>query len=299
MLNQSMVVSHSANHQASRTSHGEIYSLERVYRRLKYRRSPFEVLKTQMAANRNDNLRSSVIKIYQRGGILGFWQGLLPWALIEASTKGAVLLFTATEVSYQAQLRANASPSAAGLLGGICGGFAQAYTTMGFCTFMKTVEVTRQKSSTGDHANTFAVAKEILRRDGVRGLNKGVTAVALRQMTNWGSRLGIARFTEGLMVRGDSSRQLTVLEKIGSSAIGGALACWNHPLEVVRVEMQSSLKDSNRPANLNVLSTARYIYHTNGVRGFYRGVLPRIGLSVYLTILMVFGGDELRSRFTK
>lgn len=28
------------------------------------------------------------------------------------------------------------------------GGIAQAYSTMGFCTFMKTVEVTRQKSGT-------------------------------------------------------------------------------------------------------------------------------------------------------
>ena len=27
------------------------------------------------------------------------------------------------------------------------GGIAQAYSTMGFCTFMKTVEVTRHKSS--------------------------------------------------------------------------------------------------------------------------------------------------------
>lgn len=28
------------------------------------------------------------------------------------------------------------------------GGIAQAYSTMGFCTFMKTVEVTRQKAGT-------------------------------------------------------------------------------------------------------------------------------------------------------
>lgn len=31
------------------------------------------------------------------------------------------------------------------------GGIAQAYSTMGFCTFMKTVEVTRQKSGTHKH----------------------------------------------------------------------------------------------------------------------------------------------------
>jgi hypothetical protein len=33
-----------------------------------------------------------------------------------------------------------------GIVGGMGGGIAQAYTTMGFCTFMKTVEVTRHKS---------------------------------------------------------------------------------------------------------------------------------------------------------
>eukprot|EP00842_Homolaphlyctis_polyrhiza_P002089 jgi/Hompol1/2881/HPOL_003057-RA len=38
----------------------------------------FEVVKTQMAANRNDGLVLSVQKIYQRAGILGFWQGLIP-----------------------------------------------------------------------------------------------------------------------------------------------------------------------------------------------------------------------------
>lgn len=37
-------------------------------------------------------------------------------------------------------------PFQAGIIGGMSGGIAQAYTTMGFCTFMKTVEVTRHKS---------------------------------------------------------------------------------------------------------------------------------------------------------
>lgn len=37
-------------------------------------------------------------------------------------------------------------PFQAGIIGGMSGGIAQAYSTMGFCTFMKTVEVTRHKS---------------------------------------------------------------------------------------------------------------------------------------------------------
>lgn len=36
-------------------------------------------------------------------------------------------------------------PSLASMFGGMFGGVAQAYTTMGFATFMKTVEVTRSK----------------------------------------------------------------------------------------------------------------------------------------------------------
>jgi hypothetical protein len=51
-------------------------------------------------------------------------------AWIEASTKGAVLVFTASEIET-ATLGMGASPAAAGLLGGMTGGVAQAYATMG------------------------------------------------------------------------------------------------------------------------------------------------------------------------
>ena len=80
----------------------------------------------------------------------------------------------------------------AGLVGGMLGGIAQAYTTMGFCTFMKTVEVTRSKSTS--NLTTMQVARQVFQKEGIRGLNKGVNAVALRQMTNWGSRFGFFFF---------------------------------------------------------------------------------------------------------
>lgn len=51
-------------------------------------------------------------------------------AWIEASTKGAVLIFTASEVE-SAVLDMGVGPAAAGLLGGMSGGIAQAYATMG------------------------------------------------------------------------------------------------------------------------------------------------------------------------
>lgn len=57
------------------------------------------------------------------------------------------------------------------------GGIAQAYTTMGFCTFMKTVEVTRSKGGDAAQKSTIQVAREIYAKEGIAGINKGVNAV--------------------------------------------------------------------------------------------------------------------------
>jgi hypothetical protein len=92
---------------------------------------PMEVLKTHIAANRRDTLREAVRKTWYRGGFAGFYQGLIPWAWIEASTKGAILVLTSTEVERWSRSRLGLGPSIAGGLGGVVGGAAQAYLTMG------------------------------------------------------------------------------------------------------------------------------------------------------------------------
>lgn len=130
---------------------------------------------------------------------------------------------------------------------------------------------------------------DIYRREGIAGINKGVNAVALRQCTNWGSRMGFARLAEA-PVRSFSGKgekdKLSPLEKIFCSSIGGALGCWNQPIEVVRVEMQSMAKaepGSNRPTKPGVFNTLGYIYKENGIKGLYRGISPRIALGIWQT----------------
>lgn len=204
-------------------------------------------------------------------------------------------MFVATEVEYYA-LAAGGGNFSAGIAGGIVGGVAQAYATMGFCTCMKTVEITRSKqASTGAKpASTFAVFADIYKREGIAGINKGVNAVAIRQMTNWGSRFGLSRLAEegirNVTGKGEGDR-LNVYEKILASALGGGLSAWNQPIEVIRVEMQSKTVDANRPKNLTVVKAAKYIYSHNGLKGLYRGVTPRIGLGVWQTVCMVGLGD--------
>jgi len=262
---------------------------------------PLEVLKTQMASNRSQTMNQAFKTVWSRGGVLGFYQGLIPWAWIEASSKGAVLLFAAAEIS-QVAVDAGIDPATAGLLGGMGGGVAQAYATMGFCTCMKTAEITRHKQAAAgiQPPGTWAVFADIYKREGLAGINKGVNAVALRQMTNWGSRMGFARLAEQSIrkARGKAEgERLGAMDRIAASSIGGALGCWNQPIEVVRVEMQSMAKgtaSANRPAKLTVANTLKYIYTENGFKGLYRGVSPRIGLGIWQTVCMVSFADYVR-----
>ncbi|KAJ8125196.1 hypothetical protein O1611_g8444 [Lasiodiplodia mahajangana] len=121
-------------------------------------------------------------------------------------------------------------------------------------------------------------------------------------MTNWGSRFGLSRLAEqGIrrVTNKENGESLTAVEKILSAAIGGGLSAWNQPIEVIRVEMQSKKEDPNRPKKMTVGNTLKYIYQTNGVKGLYRGVTPRIGLSVWQTVCMVAMGDMAKSYVEK
>ncbi|KAF2736813.1 mitochondrial carrier [Polyplosphaeria fusca] len=264
---------------------------------------PLEVVKTTMAANRSDGFAGAMAKIWSRGGVLGFYQGLIPWAWIEASTKGAVLLFVASEAEFYAK-SFGAPDFLAGISGGMTGGLAQAYATMGFCTCMKTVEITKHKVAAAGMKppGTMETFMEIWRKEGIRGINKGVNAVAVRQVTNWGSRFGLSRVAETGIRRvtgKEHGEKLGVIEKITASALGGGLSAWNQPIEVIRVEMQSKTEDPKRPKNLTVGKTLKYIYSEHGVKGLYRGVTPRIGLGVWQTVCMVALGDIAKEAVEK
>jgi hypothetical protein len=206
-----------------------------------------------MAANRADGFAGAIGRIWGRGGVLGcksprsdtselrgrmrhalqanytkeanktitVYQGLIPWAWIEASTKGAVLLFVASEAEFYAT-SFGANNFVAGISGGMVGGLAQAYATMGFCTCMKTVEITKHKvaASGVQPPGTMATFMDIWRREGLRGINKGVNAVAVRQVTNWGSRFGLSRMARKAARNLAFSRKLPRLLSVVVSARG-------------------------------------------------------------------------------
>jgi hypothetical protein len=103
---------------------------------------------------------------------------------------------------------------------------------------MKIVEVTRTKAvglAGAKVPGTMETFFQILREKGIRGVNRGVNAVAMRQVTGWSSRIGISRFAEESIrkaTKNPKEEKLRFGEKIRASTIGGALSCWNQPFEV-------------------------------------------------------------------
>ena len=111
----------------------------------------------------------------------------------------------------------------------------------------------------------------------------------------WNSENGIRSFTG----KTDTDQKLSSAERILASALGGGFSAWNQPIEVVRVEMQSKTEDPNRPKKMTVGNTFKYIYNSSGMKGLYRGVMPRIGLGVWQTVCMVALGDIAKEAVEK
>ena len=72
----------------------------------------------------------------------------------------------------------------------------------------------------------------------------------------------------------------------------GALACWNHPFEVARIEMQAAANAGEAPRSM--MQVFQGIVKTEGVGGLFKGIVPRIGLGIWQTLFMVTGAKLLK-----
>eukprot|EP00300_Choanocystis_sp_HF-7_P036835 c52770_g1_i1.p1 GENE.c52770_g1_i1~~c52770_g1_i1.p1 ORF type:complete len:306 (+),score=60.69 c52770_g1_i1:66-920(+) len=243
---------------------------------------PLEVWKTHMAANRTESTLQAFGSVYKQRGLYGFWRGTSA-KMIESASKGAILLWSKEFILGVAQ-NSGMNNTVAGILAGAGGGVCQV-TVMGPCTFIVTAAVTGDKSvGIWQHVRTAWTSK------GIKGFYPGGTAIAFRQATNWASRQGFTEFVRDRMkivIHGSKDARLTVPQEAMSGIIGGALACWNHPFEVARVEAQAAAA-AGRPSN-GMIQVLKNVVRENGWAGLYAGVVPRIGLGIWQTLFMVTG----------
>ncbi|KAF1334842.1 hypothetical protein FI667_g1580, partial [Globisporangium splendens] len=249
---------------------------------------PFEVWKTRMGRYRQETTLQAFRNVMRDGGgVSAFWAGTGP-KMVESATKGAILLFSKEAIS-DSLLAAGVGKTPTGFVAGAGGGVCQV-VVMGPCTFLVTAAVTGDKSIT-----TSQRIKNVYGAHGIKGFYPGGTAIAFRQATNWASRQGFTELVREqfkVLFHGDADAKLTVAQEAGAGIVGGALACWNHPFEVARIQMQSAA-DRGEPKQ-NMIQVFRTVIKEQGYPGLFKGIIPRLGLGIWQTLFMVTGAKLVR-----
>jgi len=251
---------------------------------------PFEVWKTRMGRFRNESTMESFRALYKEGGVGKFWQGTSA-KMVESATKGGVLLLSKESIK-DSVMAAGISQTPAGFIAGAGGGICQV-SVMGPCTFLVTAVVT----GAGGKGGVMETASKTWAEKGIKGFYPGGSAIAFRQATNWASRQGFTDAVRTVMLSvtggdGTGSGKLTVGQEVTSGMLGGMLACWNHPFEVARIEMQArAVAGETKKSMVQVLKD---VHKEHGVHGLFQGVIPRIGLGIWQTLFMVTGAQLVR-----
>ena len=251
---------------------------------------PFEVWKTRMGRYRNEGTFQSFANVYRNGGGLkAFWKGTGA-KMVESATKGGILMYSKENINA-ALLASGVSPTMAGLSAGAGGGVCQVLV-MGPCTYLVTGAVTGDQS-----VSTMQRINQTYARSGIKGFYPGGTAIAFRQATNWASRQG---FTEAVRERfkiffhGNKDAKLTKWQEVAAGTVGGTLACWNHPFEVARIEMQA--RGDQGQKSIGMLEVFREISKEHGVGGLFKGLVPRVCLGIWQTLFMVTGAKLVKDQ---
>jgi len=177
----------------------------------------------------------------------------------------------------------------AGTLAGAGGGVCQV-TVMGPMTFLVTGAVTGNQAE-----STTARIQRVWSASGVKGFYPGGVPIAFRQMTNWASRQGFTEAVRAQMkqsLHGSPDARLSKGEEVASGILGGVLSSWNHPFEVARIEMQA--RGDQGQAKMGMTSVFRMIVREQGVGGLFKGIVPRMCLSIWQVLFMVTGAKIVK-----
>ncbi|KAH9601504.1 Mitochondrial substrate/solute carrier [Trypanosoma melophagium] len=241
---------------------------------------PFEVWKTQQISGLAKGKWLSAaeeFKVLARSGVRRFYDGTGA-KMIEAGLKGSILLF-GTNLTLELEPMVGINPQSAlgGMLAGFFGGVAQT-TVMSPMTYVVTY-----KNRHPEHRSMSLFT--LLKEAGFRKAYGSAPAMAGRQGTNWALRWFFAVAFTNQYKKFMGREKLSAPEEVLCGIVGGMLGCINQPFEVVRVLQQARVAMGDKTANTR--NCAAHVYKTYGLRGFYAGLIPRMGLSAWQTMFMV------------
>lgn len=122
----------------------------------------------------------------------------------------------------------------------------------------------------------FSGVRTIIREEGIAGLYQGVVATVLKQASNQGLRfMFFNKYKEIVTDNGSGKpKPMTPLMSLFGGMMAGCFSTLgNNPFDVVKTQMQSK----NAAQYKNTLDCFVKIFKEEGFRGYYKGVIPRMG----------------------
>jgi len=174
---------------------------------------------------------------------------------------------------------------------GLGAGIAEAALVVTWIETLKVRLINDQRKKNPQYRGLFHAASTIIRNEGLSGLYKGLTPTILKQGSNQAIRFSVMETLRKWYTGGDPSSSVPkpIVACFGAFA-GGCSVLGNTPIDVIKTRVQTGAYSS-------AFDCARKVAVKEGVRGFYKGCLPRmnrvclevaLAFCIYDTVMDVF-----------
>jgi len=126
------------------------------------------------------------------------------------------------------------------------------------------------------HNGTFKTISDIIKNEGYKGLYQGLSPNLIGNTVSWGIYFSIYAVRKEQYRKKNNGKRLTKLQLMAASSQAGIITqVSTTPIWLIKTRM--CVQNPNDPkAYKNIIDAAKKIYKYEGLRGFYKGMLPTL-----------------------
>ena len=239
---------------------------------------PFDVLRTQQQGIFHQNRVVGEPEIYRTAraivherGLLGLWRGTVP-SLLRVGFGAGTYFATLSYLMDTHQTKVSALHASSNTHSFLSGAFARAFAGALLCPL--TVVKTRMEwEARSEYRGMMHATKSIVQQDGLRGLYRGLTATLIRDAPFSGFYVMLYTYMKAKVENYAPDMNRTLVNLMSGLVSGLAATAMTHPADTIKTRTQLPIESQ---VHLSVVSAVQRLYREEGIRGFFRGYLPRM-----------------------